>query len=77
MRACGAVPHLGSTVIDDDGVLIGIITNRDLRFENGLQPACFGGHDPMPLVTARVGVDKIDALALLARNKIEKLPAGR
>jgi IMP dehydrogenase len=36
---------------------------------------------PMPLITARVGVDKIDALALLARNKIEKLPlvdeAGR
>jgi IMP dehydrogenase len=36
---------------------------------------------PMPLVTARVGVDKIEALALLARNKIEKLPlvdeAGR
>jgi len=35
----------------------------------------------MPLVTARVGVDKIEALALLARNKIEKLPlvdqAGR
>jgi IMP dehydrogenase len=35
----------------------------------------------MPLVTARVGVDKMDALALLARNKIEKLPlvdeAGR
>ena len=35
----------------------------------------------MPLVTARVGVDKMDALALLASNKIEKLPlvdaAGR
>jgi len=80
-EACGRFHISGLPVIDDDGRLIGIITNRDLRFETDFERPVSEVMTRMPLVTARVGVDKIDALALLARNKIEKLPlvdeAGR
>ena len=80
-EACGRFHISGLPVIDDDGVLIGIITNRDLRFETDFSRPASEVMTRMPLVTARVGVDKLDALALLARNKIEKLPlvdeAGR
>ncbi|MDQ1539039.1 MAG: dehydrogenase, partial [Actinomycetota bacterium] len=80
-EACGRFHISGLPVIDDDGRLIGIITNRDLRFETDFDRPVSEVMTRMPLVTARVGVDKIDALALLANNKIEKLPlvdeAGR
>jgi IMP dehydrogenase len=80
-EACGRFHISGLPVIDDDGMLIGIITNRDLRFETDFARLAREVMTPMPLVTARVGVDKMEALALLARNKIEKLPlvdeAGR
>src|ERR1019366_8431037 len=78
---CGRFHISGLPVIDHDGLLVGIITNRDLRFETDFTRTAAEVMTRMPLVTARVGVDKIDALALLARNKIEKLPlvdeAGR
>ncbi len=78
---CGQFHISGLPVIDPDGVLVGIITNRDLRFETDFSRPVSEVMTPMPLVTARVGVDKLDALALLAANKIEKLPlvdeAGR
>ena len=79
--ACGRFHISGLPVIDEDGILIGIITNRDLRFETDFGRPASEVMTPMPLVTARVGVDKMEALALLAKNKIEKLPlvdeAGR
>ncbi len=78
---CGQFHISGLPVIDPDGLLVGIITNRDLRFETDFGRPVSEVMTRMPLVTARVGVDKMDALALLARNKIEKLPlvdeAGR
>src|SRR5450631_2181251 len=78
---CGRFRISGLPVIDHEGLLVGIITNRDLRFETDFTRTAAEVMTRMPLVTARVGVDKIDALALLARNKIEKLPlvdeAGR
>src|SRR5674476_1668792 len=78
---CGQFHISGLPVIDGDGLLVGIITNRDLRFETDFSRPASEVMTPMPLVTARVGVDKLEALALLARNKIEKLPlvdeAGR
>jgi IMP dehydrogenase len=80
-EACGRFHISGLPVIDHDGLLIGIITNRDLRFETDFSRPVSEVMTPMPLVTAHVGVDKIEALALLASNKIEKLPlvddAGR
>ena len=65
----------GVPVTDDDGRLVGILTNRDLRFrDEGLeQPvsALMTGRD---LVTAPVGTTLEEARAILHRHKIEKLP---
>jgi IMP dehydrogenase len=71
----------GAPVVDDDGVLLGIVTNRDMRFETDHNRLVRDVMTPMPLVTAPVGVDPDTALALLSRHKVEKLPlvdeAGR
>jgi IMP dehydrogenase len=68
-------------VVDAEGVLVGIVTNRDMRFETDQDRLVRDVMTPMPLVTAPVGVDPDTALALLRKNKIEKLPlvdgAGR
>src|SRR5687767_5781054 len=71
----------GAPVVDADGVLVGIVTNRDMRFETDQSVLVGDVMTSMPLVTAPVGVDPDTALALLRKNKIEKLPlvddAGR
>ncbi len=71
----------GAPVVDADGVLVGMVTNRDMRFENDQNPLVRDVMTPLPLVTAPVGVDGETALALLRQHKIEKLPlvdeAGR
>ncbi len=71
---CGRYRISGLPVIDADERLIGIITNRDLRFETDLSRPVSALMTPMPLITAPVGVAAEDALGLLARHKIEKLP---
>ncbi|SNC71301.1 inosine-5'-monophosphate dehydrogenase [Kytococcus aerolatus] len=80
-ETCGRFRVSGLPVVDADGVLVGIITNRDLRFETDMQRPVGEVMTRMPLVTAPVGVDKHEALGLLAEHKIEKLPlvdeAGR
>ncbi len=74
---CGQYRVSGLPVVDETGKLLGIITNRDLRFVN---PADFAERrvfeimTPMPLVTAPIGIERDDAAALLAKHKIEKLP---
>jgi IMP dehydrogenase len=71
----------GAPVVDADGVLVGMVTNRDMRFETDQDRLVRDVMTPLPLVTAPVGVDPEDALALLKQHKIEKLPlvdpAGR
>jgi IMP dehydrogenase len=78
---CARYRISGVPVVADDGMLLGIVTNRDMRFETNHSRLVHDVMTPMPLVTAPVGVSREDALALLARNKIEKLPlvdpAGR
>jgi IMP dehydrogenase len=64
----------GVPVTDADGVLVGIVTNRDIRFEPNHERLVREVMTPMPLVTAPVGVSREDALALLQGNKVEKLP---
>src|SRR3954447_22938191 len=64
----------GVPVTDADGVLVGIVTNRDIRFEPNHERLVRDVMTSMPLVTAPVGVSRDDALGLLQRNKIEKLP---
>ncbi len=78
---CGRYRISGLPVVDGDGVLLGIVTNRDMRFESDFSRTAREVMTPMPLVTAPVGVRPEDALALLAKHKVEKLPlvddAGR
>jgi IMP dehydrogenase len=64
----------GVPVTDADGVLVGIVTNRDIRFEPNHERLVREVMTAMPLVTAPVGVSRDDALRLLQENKIEKLP---
>src|SRR5262249_59754373 len=64
----------GLPVVSPDGVLLGIITNRDIRFEQDRSRRAGELMTPMPLVTASVGVSREQALRLLAENKVEKLP---
>jgi IMP dehydrogenase len=71
---CGRYRISGVPVTDDDGILLGIVTNRDIRFEGDHGRRVAEVMTPMPLVTAPVGVAGDDALALLKRHKIEKLP---
>ena len=78
---CARFRISGVPVTDPDGVLVGIVTNRDIRFESDHRRRVAEIMTPMPLVTAPVGVDRAEALRLLSTNKVEKLPlvdkAGR
>lgn len=71
---CARFRISGVPVTDDNERLVGIITNRDMRFETDESKPVHAVMTPMPLVTAPVGVSKDDALALLRQHKIEKLP---
>ncbi len=73
-RLCGRYRISGVPVVDTDGTLVGIVTNRDMRFEENMARAVSEVMTPMPLVTAPVGVAPLDALNLLATKKVEKLP---
>src|SRR6266705_1608350 len=80
-QLCARYRISGVPVTAADGVLLGIVTNRDIRFESGRGRRVTEVMTRMPLVTAPVGVGRDEALRLLDRNKIEKLPlideAGR
>jgi len=64
----------GVPVVDENNKLIGILTNRDLRFEKNLSRKVKELMTPMPLVTAKEGISLEDAEKILHENKIEKLP---
>lgn len=71
---CGRYRISGLPVVDASGVLLGIVTNRDMRFEDDPHRQVRDIMTSMPLVTGRVGITKDEALALLKANKVEKLP---
>jgi IMP dehydrogenase len=73
-RLCGRYRISGVPVVDGSGRLLGIVTNRDMRFEDDMGRQVSEVMTPMPLVTAQVGIAPDDALALLATRKVEKLP---
>jgi IMP dehydrogenase len=73
-RLCGRYRVSGLPVVDDEGRLVGIVTNRDLRFETDMSRHVGEVMTRMPLVTAPVGIAADDAMALLRRHKVEKLP---
>ena len=64
----------GVPITDDAGVLVGILTNRDLRFENDVDQLVSALMTSRNLVTAPVGTTLAEAEEILHRNKIEKLP---
>ena len=78
---CARFRISGVPVTAEDGVLVGIVTNRDIRFESDHRRRVTEVMTRMPLVTAPVGVGRPAALKLLSSNKVEKLPlvdeAGR
>ncbi|GIF72950.1 IMP dehydrogenase [Asanoa siamensis] len=71
---CGRYRISGVPVVDNAGALVGIVTNRDMRFVTNGSTLVREVMTRMPLVTAPVGVSKDEALALLRTHKIEKLP---
>ena len=80
-RMCGRYHISGVPVVDESGVLLGIVTNRDMRFQSDTSRPVREVMTAMPLVTAPMGIAAEEAFALLAAHKIEKLPlvdaAGR
>jgi len=76
-QKCGQYRVSGLPVVDADDRLLGIITNRDLRFTPVAEWATTKVDEvmtPMPLVTAPVGISREDATALLRQHKRERLP---
>jgi IMP dehydrogenase len=71
---CGRYRISGVPVVDRDLTLLGIVTNRDMRFESDPTRLVGDVMTRMPLVTGSVGIAPEDAMALLAQHKIEKLP---
>jgi IMP dehydrogenase len=64
----------GVPIVDGNGRLIGIITNRDLQFERELDRPLHQVMTKDKLVTAPVGTTLEEAERILARHRIEKLP---
>jgi IMP dehydrogenase len=71
---CAKFRISGVPVTDAGGHLVGIITNRDMRFEMDHSRPVHEVMTHAPLITARVGVTAEAALGLLRRHKLEKLP---
>ncbi len=64
----------GVPVVDEHNKLLGILTNRDMRFEKDLTKLASEAMTPMPLVTAKAGITLAEAEQMMHVNKIEKLP---
>jgi len=64
----------GVPIVDEKGKLVGILTNRDLRFETDMSRPIHEVMTKENLITAPVGTDLIQAENILKRHKIEKLP---
>ncbi|MCY7413564.1 MAG: IMP dehydrogenase [Salinibacterium sp.] len=74
---CGQFRISGLPVVEGDGQLVGIITNRDMRFVSAFEKSTTLVRDVMtkaPLITAPVGINPDEAIAIFAQHKIEKLP---
>ena len=64
----------GVPVVDDNGILVGILTNRDMRFTKDYTQKAVDEMTVMPLVTAKEGTTLEEAAEIMHANKIEKLP---
>ena len=64
----------GIPVIDDAGILVGILTNRDLRFQKQTKRPVAEIMTKVNLITAKEGISMEEAESILQEYKIEKLP---
>ncbi len=64
----------GVPVVDGHNKLLGILTNRDMRFEKDMRKRADEVMTKMPLITAKKGISLDDAADIMHKNKIEKLP---
>ncbi|WP_428737274.1 IMP dehydrogenase [Sulfurimonas sp.] len=64
----------GVPVVDGHNKLLGILTNRDMRFEKDMKKLVSKVMTSMPLITATQGIDLDSAADIMHQNKIEKLP---
>jgi IMP dehydrogenase len=64
----------GVPVIDAHNKLLGILTNRDMRFQKDMSKRADEVMTKMPLITAKKGISLDDAADIMHQNKIEKLP---
>jgi len=64
----------GVPVVDKDMKLLGILTNRDMRFETDMGKKVEDVMTKMPLITAKKGISLDEAADIMHKNKIEKLP---
>lgn len=74
---CATYRISGLPVIDDEGRLVGIVTNRDMRFVSGFERQSTKVRDVMTsenLVTGRVGIGAGEVISLFAQHRVEKLP---
>ncbi|MGW7419953.1 IMP dehydrogenase [Streptomyces sp. NPDC054813] len=71
---CAKFRISGVPVTDPAGKLLGIVTNRDMAFESDRSRRVHEVMTPMPLVTGKVGISGTEAIELLRKHKIEKLP---
>ncbi|MFE1665428.1 IMP dehydrogenase [Microbacterium sp. P02] len=74
---CATYRISGLPVVDPDGVLVGIITNRDMRFVSGFERQTTLVKDVMTtegLITGPVGINANDVIATFAKHRVEKLP---
>jgi len=76
-QVCGEYRISGLPVVDTGDQLLGMITNRDLRFVPVAEWASTKVDEVMtrmPLITAPVGINREDATAILRQHKRERLP---
>ncbi|WP_457746570.1 IMP dehydrogenase [Sulfurimonas sp.] len=64
----------GVPVVDGHNKLLGILTNRDMRFEKDMRKRADEVMTKMPLITAKKGISLDDAADIMHQHKIEKLP---
>ncbi|MDD2699453.1 MAG: IMP dehydrogenase, partial [Arcobacteraceae bacterium] len=64
----------GVPVVDENMILVGILTNRDMRFVKDFSQKAQDVMTKMPLVTAKKGITLEEAAEIMHQHKIEKLP---
>jgi len=64
----------GVPVVDGHNKLLGILTNRDMRFEKDMRKRADEVMTKMPLITAKKGISLDEAADIMHQHKIEKLP---